>query len=136
MQKRDAGNGVGCSLLYTVFWGRRFIVRTDHAQLFVMVEKLQGTAAGTGSLVGHFWLSMTFPVQHRPAWVANADALSRLPCKQCGLQTSIPLQLHGLPDAVKKGESGDGVALLQEGSVCFLSFEDPKQLQDKLSYRR
>ena len=53
---------------------------------------------------------------------SNADALSRLPCKQCGLQTSIPPP--GLPDAVKKGGSGDG------GSVCFLSV-DPKQLQDK-----
>ena len=62
---------------------------------------------------------------------SNADALSRLPCKQCGLQTSTPPP--GLPDAVKKdgSGSGDGAALLQEGSVCFLSVEDPKQLQDK-----
>eukprot|EP00731_Ephydatia_muelleri_P005922 Em0003g170a len=37
----------------------------------------------------------------------------------------------GLPDAVKEGGSGDGAALLQEGSVCFLSVENPKQLQDK-----
>eukprot|EP00731_Ephydatia_muelleri_P033149 Em0025g105a len=70
-----------------------------------------------------------FSVQHRPGLQhSNADALSRLPCKQCGLQTSTPLP--GLPDAVKKGGSGDGAALLQEGSVCFLSVEDPKQLQD------
>ena len=71
-----------------------------------------------------------FSVQHRPGLQhSNADALSRLPCKQCGLQTSTPPP--GLPDAVKKGGSGDGAALLQEGSVCFLSVEDPKQLQDK-----
>ncbi|KAL5469217.1 hypothetical protein EMCRGX_G030441 [Ephydatia muelleri] len=81
------------------------------SQLLAMAEKLQGTAGTGGSL-------------H-----SNADALSRLPCKQCGLQTSTPPP--GLPDAVKKGGSGDGAALLQEGSVCFLSVEDPKQLQDK-----
>ena len=69
-------------------------------------------------------------VQHRPGLQhSNADALSRLPCKQCGLQMSTPPP--GLPDAVKKGGSGDSAALLQERSVCFLSVEDPKQLQDK-----
>ena len=117
---------VRCFRLY--LWGRRFIVRTDHNSLQWLrnFKEPQGQVARWLDILAEY----DFSVQHRPGLQhSNADALSRLPCKQCGLQTSTPPP--GLPDAVKKGGSGDGAALLQEGSVCFLSVEDPKQLQDK-----
>ena len=104
------------------------IVRTDHNSLQWLrnFKEPQGQVARWLDILAEY----DFSVQHRPGLQhSNADALSRLPCKQCGLQTSTPPP--GLPDAVKKGGSGDGAALLQEGSVCFLSVEDPKQLQDK-----
>ena len=79
-----------------------------------------------------------FSVEHRPGLQhCNADALSRLPCKQCGLQMSAPppglpnpATPPGLPD-LKEGDSVDGTALWQEGTVCFLSVDDPKRLQDE-----
>ena len=122
---KTSGNGP-CFRPY--LWGRRFIVRTDHNSLQWLrnFKEPQGQVARWLDILAEY----DFSVQHRPGLQhSNADALSRLPCKQCGLQTSTPPP--GLPDAVKKGGSGDGAALLQEGSVCFLSVEDPKQLQDK-----
>ena len=90
-----------------------------------------------------FWLSMTFRLNIDLGYSTvtlmhcNADALSRLPCKQCGLQTSAPppglpnpATSPGLPD-LREGDSVDGTALWQEGTVCFLSVDDPKRLQDE-----
>eukprot|EP00731_Ephydatia_muelleri_P019115 Em0011g1155a len=93
-------------------WGRRFIVRTDHNSLQWLrnFKEPQGQVARWLDILAEY----DFSVQHRPGLQhSNADALSRLPCKQCGLQTSTPPP--GLPDAVKKGGSGDGAALCRKG---------------------
>ena len=66
-------------------WGRRFVIRTDHNSLqwLKSFKEPQGQVAR--------WLDISaeydFQIQHRPgAKHGNADALSRLPCKQCGLE--------------------------------------------------
>ena len=122
---KTSGNGP-CFRPY--LWGRRFIVRTDHNSLQWLrnFKEPQGQVARWLDILAEY----DFSVQHRPGLQhSNADALSRLPCKQCGLQTSTPPP--GLPDAVKKGGSGDGAALLQEGSVCFLSVRTQNSYRTK-----
>jgi transposase InsO family protein len=64
--------------------GREFLVRTDHSAL----QWLQKTPEPIGQQ-GR-WLELleeySFTVQHRPGREhGNADALSRVPCRQCGL---------------------------------------------------
>ena len=66
-------------------YGRKFIARTDHNSL----KWLQNFRDPEGQVAR--WLEMlaeyTFDVVHRPGLLhGNADALSRLPCKQCGLK--------------------------------------------------
>jgi transposase InsO family protein len=63
--------------------GRSFLVRTDHSAL----QWLRHTPEPIGQQAR--WLEIleefTFAVQHRPGRLhINADALSRIPCRQCG----------------------------------------------------
>ncbi|MCG8075029.1 MAG: reverse transcriptase, partial [Candidatus Thiodiazotropha taylori] len=63
--------------------GRKFTVRTDHNSLRWMLK----TKNPEGQLAR--WIdtlsSFQFEVQHRPGRKhSNADALSRIPCRQCG----------------------------------------------------
>ena len=81
-------------------WGRRFIIRTDHNSL----RWLQNFKDPQGQ-----WLEILaeydFTIQHRPGLKhSNADALSRLPCKQCGRQDS---EATAAPSEMKKEESND-----------------------------
>ena len=70
--------------VYLHLWGRRFIIRTVHNSL----EWLKSFKDPQGQVAR--WLDILaeydFQIQHRSgAKHGNADALSRLPCKQCGL---------------------------------------------------
>ena len=113
-------------------WGRRFVVRTDHNSLQWLrnFKEPQGQVARWLDILAEY----DFSVEHRPGLKhSNADALSRLPCKQCGLQTSAPPP--DLQDCVAVNESSciesvDSTALLQEETVCFLSVDNPKRLQE------
>ena len=64
-------------------YGRKFLIRTDHGSL----RWLMNFKSPEGQLAR--WLevlnSYSFDIQHRPGKQhGNADALSRIPCKQCG----------------------------------------------------
>ena len=64
--------------------GRRLIIRTDHNSLqwLKSFKDPQGQVARWLDILAEY----DFQIQHRPgAKHGNADALSRLPCKQCGL---------------------------------------------------
>ena len=69
-------------------YGTMFTVRTDHNSL----KWLQNFRDPEGQLAR--WLEVLaeyhFTVEHRPGSKhVNADALSRIPCKQCGLQEKL-----------------------------------------------
>ena len=69
-------------------YGRKFTARTDHNSL----KWLRNFRDHEGQVAR--WLEIlaeyTFSVVHRPGLQhGNADALSRLPCKQCGLQEDV-----------------------------------------------
>ena len=69
-------------------YGRKFTARTDHNSL----KWLRNFRDPEGQVAR--WLEIlaeyTFSVVHRPGLQhGNADALSRLPCKQCGLQEDV-----------------------------------------------
>ena len=69
-------------------WGRCFVIRTDHNSLqwLKSFKDPQGQARWLDILAEY-----DFRIQHRPgAKHGNADALSRLPCKQCGLGAPPP----------------------------------------------
>ena len=56
-------------------YGKRFQLQTDHASLKWLFRFKEPEMLG----------SYTFDIQHRPGKLyGNADALSRLPCRQCG----------------------------------------------------
>ena len=79
-------------------WGRRFIIRTDHNSL----RWLQNFKDPQGQIAR--WLEILaeydFTIQHRPGLKhSNADALSRLLCKQCGRQDS---EAIAAPSEIKK----------------------------------
>ena len=64
--------------------GRHFRVRTDHAALIWLKRTPEpiGQQARWVSYIGEF----DFDIEHRPGKAhGNADAMSRYPCKQCGL---------------------------------------------------
>ena len=64
-------------------YGRRFVVRTDHGSLrwLMQFKNPEGQLARWLEVLSEYEIQMVHRpgVQHR-----NADALSRIPCKQCG----------------------------------------------------
>jgi len=68
-------------------YGRQFTVRTDHGALrwLTNFKDPQGQVARWLEVLGTY----TFEIQHRPGLRhGNADALSRAPCRQCGMTES------------------------------------------------
>ena len=66
-------------------YGHRFVLRTDHSDSPV-ASQLQRTRGTNRSLVGAASRIQLHRVVHRPGrHHTNADSLSRMPCKQCGL---------------------------------------------------
>ena len=64
-------------------YGRKFLLRTDHGSLrwLFNFKSPEGQVARWLEVLGTF----DFNIEHRPGPKhGNADALSRLPCKQCG----------------------------------------------------
>ena len=64
-------------------YGKEFLVRTDHSSLrwLMQFKNPEGQFARWIDVLSIY----NFKVQHRPGRLhANADAMSRLPCKQCG----------------------------------------------------
>ena len=99
-------------------WGRRFIIRTDHNSL----RWLQNFKDPQGQIAR--WLEILaeydFTIQHRPGLKhSNADALSRLPCKQCGRQDS---EATAAPSEMKKDESNDVANSVTEAFQAMSSY--------------
>ena len=96
--------------------GRRFTLRTDHGSL----AWLKNFKDPTGQLAR--WLEklqeFDFEVVHRPG--RNADALSRMPCHQCGRDS------HYLSVSVNFFQA-DGS--LEDGSLWQSSADEMRQLQ-------
>ena len=74
-----------CKYFKHYLYGKRFTVRTDHGSL----RWLMNFKSPEGQLAR--WLEVLsvfdMTIEHRPGTQhRNADALSRLPCKQCGFQ--------------------------------------------------
>ena len=68
--------------------GRQFKLRTDHAAL----RWLRSTPEPIGQQSR--WLEIleefSFDIEHRPGRLhTNADAMSRMPCRQCGMETDL-----------------------------------------------
>ena len=71
-----------------ICWGRQFKLRTDHAAL----RWLRSTPEPIGQQSR--WLEIleefSFDIEHRPGRLhTNADAMSRMPCRQCGMETDL-----------------------------------------------
>ena len=65
--------------------GRKFLVRTDHGSLrwLFRFKEPEGQIAQWLEILNTY----DFEIEHQPGRLhGNADALSRIPCKQCGLQ--------------------------------------------------
>ena len=82
------GASLGCTSFRPYLYGRKFTARTDHNSL----KWLRNFRDPYGQVA--LWLEIlaeyTFSVVHRPGLQhGNADALSRLPCKQCRLQEDV-----------------------------------------------
>ena len=72
-------------------YGCKFTARTDHNSLkwLCNFRDPEGQVARWLEILAEYTFS-TFSVVHRPSLQhGNADALSRLPCKQCGLQEDV-----------------------------------------------
>ena len=88
-------------------YGRKFLIRTDHGSL----RWLMNFKTPEGQLAR--WLevlnSFTFDIQHRPGKQhLNADALSRIPCKQCG-------RFDDSENSVKQDEEENVMACTKKG---------------------
>ena len=75
-------------------YGRRFLVRTDHSSLrwLINFRNPENQLARWLEVLAR-WLEVLsqyeFDIQHRSGRLhGNADALSRIPCKQCGYKTN------------------------------------------------
>ena len=67
-------------------YGKEFLVRTDHSSLrwLMQFKNPEGQFARWIDILSTY----NFRIQHRPGRLhGNADALSRMPCRQCGFQT-------------------------------------------------
>ena len=72
-------------------YGKRFRLRTDHASLkwLFRFKEPEGQIARWLEMLG----SYQFDIQHRAGKLhSNADALSRLPCRQCGRIDQVEVQ--------------------------------------------
>ena len=81
-----AGSGELYQTIPPFLYGREFIVRTDHSSLrwLLNFKNAEGQLAR--------WLevlcSCYMKIEHRPGQQhRNADAVSRIPCKQCGFSS-------------------------------------------------
>ena len=102
--------------------GRPFTVRTDHAAL----QWLRKTPEPIGQQSR--WLEVleefNFTVEHRPGKShANADALSRCPCRQCGMCTSHTDALNVC--ALQTGDDNNGQAVWSSDAIKRAQQEDP-----------
>ncbi|KAL5491405.1 hypothetical protein EMCRGX_G016687 [Ephydatia muelleri] len=113
-------------------WGRRFIVRTDHSALRWLrsFKDPQGQVARWLEILAEF----DFDVIHRPGLRhGNADALSRIQCKQCGMHNGIamPCLFHNAFGAVN-GNGGNlwsGSNVHSEAGLSVLPLENSKEMQ-------
>ena len=117
-------------------YGRNFLVRTDHGALrwLTNFKDPQGQVARWLEVLGTY----TFEIQHRPGLRhGNADALSRGPCRQCGMTDPDPEPNHCMvvtrsqtKEAEKVAEEAPASAWLGEGplskeSLIQAQSEDP-----------
>ena len=113
-------------------WGRRFIVRTDHSALRWLrsFKDPQGQVARWLEILAEF----DFDVIHRSGLRhGNADALSRIQCKQCGMHNGIatPCLFHNAFGAVN-GNGGNlwsGSNVHSEAGLSVLPLENSKEMQ-------
>lgn len=101
--------------------GRRFVVRTDHAAL----RWLRRTPEPIGQQSR--WLEVleefNFTVEHRPGKKhTNADALSRRPCRQCGMCAS---PTTGALNVCTLQDGGDGNAVWSLDALKRAQEQDP-----------
>ena len=99
--------------------GRKFLIRTDHAAL----KWLRNMPEPVGQQAR--WLELLeeyeFDIEHRPGKRhANADALSRRPCRQCSIEDEQP-QLY-TSNRVRGGKTPEDLESQEE-------FFDPKRLE-------
>ena len=96
-------------------YGRKFLIRTDHSSLrwLMQFKDPQNQIARWLEILSEF----DFDVQHRPGRLhRNADALSRLPCRQCGFHqgfdenatVSMVKSVSYSPFSIKSLQENDG----------------------------
>ena len=98
-------------------YGRKFIVRTDHNSLRWLhnFRDPEGQVARWLEILSEY----SFDVVHRPGLQhSNADALSRLPCNQCGLH-----------EEVKDGEQEPGIKEVTMISTIGMQAWTPEEIQ-------
>ena len=111
-------------------WGRRFVVRTDHSALRWLrsFKDPQGQVARWLEILAEF----DFDVIHRPGLRhGNADALSRIQCKQCGMHNGsvTPCLFHNAFGAGNSGDLWSGSDVHSEAALSVVPLEDPKEMQ-------
>lgn len=80
-------------------YGRRFVVRTDHGSLrwLMQFKNPEGQLARWLEVLSEFDMQIV----HRPGKQhLNADAMSRIPCKQCGYSSDWEQQKHEKEGAI------------------------------------
>jgi len=95
-----------CRQFRNYLLGRRFLVRTDHAAL----RWLRNMPDPVGQQAR--WLELMeeyeFDIEHRPGKKhANADALSRRPCRQCSVDEDEPPRFSVCPVEVRESAQED-----------------------------
>ena len=77
-------------------YGSQFLLRTDHGalRLIFQFKDPQVQVARWLEVLGTY----TFEIQHRPGVLhGNADGVSRIPCKQCGMQSDSSQETSASP---------------------------------------
>ena len=80
-------------------YGQQFLVRTDHQALkwLFKFKEPEGQLARWVIQLSEY----NFEIEHRPGKLhVNADSLSRLPCKQCGLEGNVSSDSVPMPGKV------------------------------------
>ena len=107
-------------------YGRKFIVRTDHGSLqwLLNFKSPEGQMARWLEILGAY----TMDIQHRPGRKhGNADALSRLPCKQC---------THCNSDIEPDSETDNEQQICDSEDAVMAAFSDPVLVQRVHSQRK